>query len=59
MFGCFPEYIKSITNIDYSKKTVTIVNPWDSSKEYTLTWAEFAKFGVNLLSAADLSEKPV
>jgi hypothetical protein len=49
----------AITNVDYNNKIVTIVNPWDSSKEYTLTWAEFAKFGIKSLSAADLSNVPV
>ncbi len=43
----------AITNL--TKDTVTFVNPWDSTKEYTMTWAEFAKIGVALISITDLN----
>ena len=43
----------AITNL--TKDTVTFVNPWDSTKEYTMTWAEFAKIGVALISTTDLN----
>lgn len=35
--------------------TVTFVNPWNSEKEYTMTWEEFAKLGIGMLTATDLS----
>lgn len=44
----------AITNL--TKDTVTFVNPWDSTKEYTMTWAEFAKIGVALISTTDLND---
>ncbi len=43
----------AITNL--TKDTVTFVNPWDSTKEYTMTWAEFAKIGVAFISITDLN----
>lgn len=43
----------AVTNL--TKDTVTFVNPWDSTKEYTMTWSEFAKLGVGLVSVTDLS----
>ena len=46
----------AITNIDAEKRTVTIVNPWDSTKEYTLSWEEFAKMGIGMLSVAQLDK---
>ena len=39
--------------------TVTFVNPWDSSKEYTMTWAEFAKLGIGDITVTDLSDVKV
>lgn len=44
----------AITNL--TKDTVTFVNPWDATKEYTMTWAEFAKIGVALISTTDLND---
>lgn len=44
----------AITNL--TATTVTFVNPWDSSKEYTMTYEEFAKLGIGMLTATDLSE---
>ena len=38
---------------------LTFTQVVEKGKEYTLTWAEFAKFGVNSLSAVDLSNVPV
>ena len=38
-----------------TKDTVTFVNPWDSTKEYTMTWAEFAKLGIGMITTTDLS----
>ena len=43
--------IKKIT-----EDTVTFINPWDGSCEYTMTYSEFANFGIGYLSVADLSE---
>lgn len=43
----------AITNI--TATTVTFVNPWNSNKEYTMTWEEFAKLGIGMLTATDLS----
>lgn len=40
--------------VDMTQDTVTIVNPWDSEKEYKLTWEEFAKFGINSMKAMPL-----
>lgn len=43
----------AITNL--TATTVTFVNPWNSSKEYTMTYEEFAKLGIGMLTATDLS----
>ena len=42
----------AITNL--TQDTVTFVNPWDSTKEYTMTWDEFAKLGIGMLSVTNL-----
>jgi len=42
-----------ITNL--TQDTITIVNPWDSSEEFTMTWDEFAKLGIGVISTTDLS----
>ena len=47
----------AITNL--TEDTVTFVNPWDSTVEYTMTWSEFAKLGVGLISVTDLSNVEV
>lgn len=39
-----------------TSSTVTFVNPWDSTKEYTVSWEEFAKLGIGMLSATSLDE---
>lgn len=44
----------AITNI--TSDTVTFVNPWDSSEEYTMTWSEFASLGIGYMSSADLTK---
>ena len=44
----------AITNIDTINKKVTFVNPWISSKEYTISWEEFANIGVSQLQYAYL-----
>ena len=41
---------------DVSKDTVTFVNPWDTSKKYTMNWDEFAKLGIGYMSSSDLSK---
>ena len=41
---------------DVQKDTVTFVNPWDTSKKYTMSWEEFSKLGVGYMSSADLSK---
>lgn len=43
----------AITNL--TATTVTFVNPWNSSKEYTMTWDEFAKLGIGMITSTDLS----
>ena len=43
----------AVTNL--TKDTVTFVNPWDSTKEYTMTWDEFAKLGIGMITTTDLS----
>ena len=43
----------AITNL--TETTVTFVNPWDSTIEYTMTWEEFAKLGIGMLTVTDLS----
>lgn len=43
----------AITNL--TATTVTFVNPWNSTKEYTMTYEEFAKLGIGMLTATDLS----
>ena len=45
----------AVTNI--TQDTVTFVNPWDSSKEYTVTWDEFANLGVDYMCSSDLTQK--
>ena len=40
---------------DITETTVTIVNPHNSSLKYTMTWEEFAKLGIGMLTATDLS----
>lgn len=42
----------AITNL--TATTVTFVNPWDSTKEYTMSWEEFAKLGIGMLSSVCL-----
>jgi len=44
----------AITNIDTSKKTVSFINPWNSTKTYTMTWDEFTKIGITQLQRIDL-----
>ncbi len=44
----------AITNI--TSDTVTFVNPWDSSEEYTMSWSEFASLGIGYMSSADLTK---
>ena len=43
----------AITNL--TKDTVTFVNPWDSTQEYTMSWSEFAKLGIGMIATTDLS----
>jgi len=37
-------HVYAITDI--TETTVTFINPWDSSKAYTVTWDEFASIGI-------------
>ena len=37
---------------DITTTTVTFINPWDSSKSYTVTWSEFANIGIGDISWA-------
>ena len=41
--------------IGMTATTITFVNPHNSSKEYTMTWEEFAKLGIGMLTSTDLS----
>lgn len=43
----------SITNV--TQNTVTIVNPWDTSSSYEMSWSEFAKLGVGYIASTDLN----
>ncbi len=43
----------SVTNVD--NKNVTVINPWDTSKTYTMSREEFVKLGIGYLTYADLS----
>ncbi|MBQ9245540.1 hypothetical protein IJ182_04660 [bacterium] len=43
----------AITSV--TKDTVTFVNPWDTSVEYTLSWSEFAKLGIGYISITELN----
>lgn len=45
----------ALSIVAMTNNTVTIVNPWDSKIEYTLTWEEFAKLGVSSLIAMPLT----
>ena len=36
----------AIKSVDAAHKTVTIINPHNSSEEYTITWARFADMGI-------------
>ena len=39
-----------------TKDTVTFVNPWDTSVEYTASWKEFASLGIGYVAVSDLSK---
>ena len=45
----------AITGVDAENQTVTIVNPWDSNKPYTMSWSEFAEMGIGMLSSTNLN----
>lgn len=49
----------AVKNIDKNNETITFVNPWDTSKEYTMTWENFANMGVGMLSVAKLDKTVV
>lgn len=44
-----------ITNVDKENRTVTIVNPWDSTDEYVFTWEQFTEMGIFSVTSTDLS----
>ena len=44
----------TITNL--TENTVTFIDPNEPSVEYTMTWEEFAKFGIGCFTTADLSD---
>ena len=41
---------------DIQDGTLTFVNPWDTSKKYTMTWEEFANLGVGYMCSSDLTK---
>ena len=41
---------------DIQDGTLTFVNPWDTSKKYTMTWEEFANMGVGYMCSSDLTK---
>lgn len=47
----------ALTIVGMTQNTVTIVNPWNSSAEFTLTWDEFAKFGINRIISTNIQSK--
>jgi len=47
----------AITGVDAENQTVTIVNPWDSNKPYTMSWSEFANMGIGMISSTNLEGK--
>ena len=49
----------AITNVDKNKKTVTFVDPSNSTKSYTMTWDEFAKMGIGMLSSTVINSSKV
>lgn len=49
----------AITNIDKNKRTVTFVDPSNSTKSYTMTWDEFAKMGIGMLSSTAINSSKV
>jgi len=44
----------AVTNVDERNQTVTIVNPWDSTEEFTMSWTEFANMGIGQISSTKL-----
>ena len=49
----------AITNVDKNKRTVTFVDPSNSTKSYTMTWSEFAKMGIGMLSSTAVNSSKV
>lgn len=49
----------AITNVDKNKRTVTFVDPSNSTKTYTMTWSEFAKMGIGMLSSTAINNSKV
>ena len=49
----------AITNVDKNKRTVTFVDPSNSTKSYTMTWDEFAKMGIGMLSSTAINSSKV
>ena len=45
-----------IKKIDKENNTVTFANPWDTEKNYTMSWDEFAKMGVGFISYTQLDK---
>ena len=45
----------AITNVDAENRTVTFVNPWDSTEEFTMSWEEFANLGIGYMCSSDMS----
>ena len=43
-----------ITNVDTENQTVSIVNPYDSTDEYTFTWEQFQQMGVFSIMTTEL-----
>lgn len=46
----------AITNVDAINRTVTFVNPWDSTESFTMTWEEFAGMGIGMLTSTQLDK---
>ena len=46
----------AITDVNAENKTVTFVNPWDSTEEFTMSWDKFAAMGIGMLTSAKLDK---
>ena len=46
----------SIKKVDKEAQTVTFVNPWDNSKEYTTSFSEFSKLHIWRIEITDMND---